>query len=149
MISSILIIAFSLVLMVYWFRYTCLLILRTRTSADYAAPVIAANNLRFPEVQERLAEESGLQDLGPLHESLRRDYRLLTYLLRHAAGFQLRGITVEQRMLMIDFKVMQVWYALTKKFGGAQAGKALEEMSHILNHFANAMGERAASASGI
>ena len=149
MISSILIIAFSLVLMAYWFRYTCLVILRTRTSSDYALPVIAANGLQFPEVQGRLAQESGIQNLGSLHASLRRDYRLLTYLLRHAAGFQVRGVTIEQRMLMIDFKLMQVWYGLTKNFAAAQAGGALEEMSHILNHFANAMGERAASASRV
>jgi len=34
MIASILIIIFSAVLFIYWFRYTCLLILSTKTAKD-------------------------------------------------------------------------------------------------------------------
>lgn len=143
MVSSILITIFSLVLLVYWFRYTCLLILRTKTSRDYTADVVAANNLRFPEIQDLL--QTGAGQLEPLRESLAQDYRLLTYLLRHTADFQVGGFTLEQRLLMIDFKLMQLWYAFARTFAVPQARKALEEMSHILNHFANAMGERTAS----
>ena len=145
MISSIVIIAFSLVLLVYWFRYTCLLILKTKTSLDYASSVVEANNLKFPDIQGRLAREPEAEHLGPLHDSLARDYRLLTYLLRHTAGLHVGGFTLEQRMLMIDFRLMQIWYAVARRLAVPHARKALHEMSHVLNHLANAMGERAAA----
>jgi hypothetical protein len=146
MIASILIIAFSFVLLVYWFRYTCLLILRTRTTKDYASGVVTANNLQFPQIQGCL-RGAEIVPLGPLRESLARDYRLLTYLMKHTAGFQVDGITVEQRMLLLDFNLMQIWYGATRKVAVPQARAALDEMSNILGHLANAMGERAASAS--
>ena len=145
MISSVLIIAFSFVLLVYWFRYTCILILRTRTSVDYSPDVVAANNLLFPEVQTQLAHAMTAPQLNALHGSLARDYRLLTYLLRHTAGLSIDGFPLEQRVLMIDFRVMQVLYALTNGLGLPQARVALEEMAQILRHFSNAMGERAAA----
>lgn len=144
MVSSILIIAFSLVLLVYWFRYTCLLILRTTSSKDYAPEVAAANNLAYIEVQQRLRESA---PLDPLADSLARDYRLLNYLLRHTTGVQVGGFSVEQRMLSIDFKLMRIWYALTRRFAASQARFALREMSEILGHYANAMGERASTSS--
>ncbi len=145
MISNLLIIAISLALLAYWFRYTCLLILRTKTSLDYAADVASANKLSFPEVQSQLsAFGSRPETLYPLHQSLARDYRLLTYLLAHTTGVNAGGVTLEQRMLMLDFRVMQCWYALARRIGLRHAHSALEEMTGILNHFANAMGERAA-----
>lgn len=146
MISSILIIAFSVVLLVYWFRYTCLLILRTRTAVDYAPVVVTANNLQFPNVQGRIREAEAAT-LDPLRKSLDRDYSLLTYLMKHTAGFQVGGITVEQRMLLLDFKLMQIWYGATRRLAVQQARAALDEMSNILGHLANAIGERAASTS--
>jgi len=144
-ISSILIIAFSAVLLVYWFRYTCLLILKTRTTRDYASSVVAANDLSFHEIQERLRD--GVAELDPLQKSLERDYRLLSYLLTHTAGFEVGGITVEQRMLLLDFRLMKLWYGLTRRIAVPQARAALEEMSQVLGQLANAMGERAASLS--
>lgn len=146
MISSIVIIALSLILLVYWFRYTCLLILRTKTSQDYSAAVVEANNLAFARVQGSLAG-AGAGDLDALHESLARDYRMLTYLLEHTAGVQVGGLTIEQRMLALDFKVMQLWYGITRRVAAPRARTALKEMSLILSHFANAMGERAAASS--
>ena len=35
----------SLALLVYWFRYTCLLLLRTKPVRDYSKQVVAANQL--------------------------------------------------------------------------------------------------------
>jgi hypothetical protein len=145
MISSIVIIAFSVVLLVYWFRYTCLLILRTKPAVDYASDVVAANQLAFPEIRARLDGETGAAHLAPLHEALVRDYRLLTYLLEHSAGLTVGGFTLEQRMLMLDFNVMRIWYAVARRLAVPQAQRALQEMSGILDHFANDMGERAAA----
>jgi hypothetical protein len=147
MISSLLIVTFSVVLFLYWFRYTCLLILKTGTSRDYARQVALANHLSFLEVSKQLQKDPGVDQLAGLHDSLARDYRVLTYLLRHAAGFPFRGRSLEQWMLMIDFRLMEIDYAFTRRFGSSQARRALEEMSYIVSHFANAMGERSGALS--
>jgi hypothetical protein len=145
MISSIVIIAFSAVLLVYWFRYTCLLILRTKPAVDYTPDVVAANQLAFPAIRARLEGKTEAAHLTPLDEALVRDYRLLTYLLEHSAGLQVGGFTLEQRMLMLDFKAMRIWYAFARRLAVPQARRALREMADIVDHLANAMGERAAA----
>jgi hypothetical protein len=142
MISSIFILIFSVVLFVYWFRYTCILILRSKTPQDYSEQVVAANQLSYPAVDERLRGAMSSAELGTLVTSLQRDYRLLSYLLRHAAGVEVGGLTLEQRMLMVDFRIMQLWYAVTRRFAAGQAREALQEMAQVLHNFANAMGER-------
>lgn len=148
MIASLLIIAFSMLLFLYWFRYTCLLILSTKTTKDYALEVAAANQLSFISAQERLREEADAEGrLENLRQSLDRDYQLLTGLLNHAAAFQVAGYSVEQRMLMIDYYAMKCWYSVARSFSDLRARQALEEMANIVAHFANLMGERAAEAS--
>jgi hypothetical protein len=142
MIASILIILVSTALLAYWFRYTCVLILRTRTVKDYAADMATANDLRFHEIQGRLVREAPAADLPALQKSLESDYRLLTYLVEHTAGLEVGGLTLEQRMLMIDFKAMRLVCALSRWVGIDYARGALEAMSSILNYLANAMGER-------
>jgi hypothetical protein len=149
MVSSLLIITFSVVLFLYWFRYTCLLILKTKTSRDYARQVALANHLNFLEVSSGLVTDADAGQLAVIHASLSRDYRVLSYLLEHATSFPFKGRSLEQRMLMIDFKLMQLYYALTRKFASSQARLALEEMSYILSHFANVMGERSAALSKV
>jgi len=124
MIASVLIIAFSLVLFVYWFRYSCLLLLRR--SAD--APVAAADRFNYVTVQQGL--KAGLA-LDPLRQSLDRDYRVLTYLLDHAAGLELERL--EYHLLVLDYKMMQCWYRLTKSAAPQQARRALGEMADVVN----------------
>jgi hypothetical protein len=148
MFVSIIIIAFSLMLFLYWFRYTCLLILNTKTVKDYTAQIATANQLEFPAIQAQLRLAVEGTHLDTLHSSLDRDYQLVTGLLRHAAQFQVGGVNIEQRMLMIDYKVMKAWYSMSRTFTKANyATQALQEMSDIVAHFANSMGERSASAS--
>ena len=84
MIISSLIIAVSVVLFFYWFRYTCVLILNTRTTRDYSEGIAAANNLGFVEVQGRLSS-STFQEMDSLQVSLQRDFRVVANLLKSAA----------------------------------------------------------------
>jgi len=39
----------SIVLLVYWFRYTSLLILSTKTSQDFSFDIAHAHELQFPK----------------------------------------------------------------------------------------------------
>lgn len=151
MFVSIVIIALSMVLFLYWFRYTCLLILSTKTAKDYTTQVASANQLEFPVILSQLkaaAPQGGAAaEMGGLQQSLERDYRLLTGLLRHAAQFQVGGLTMEQRMLMIDYQVMKLVFGVSHRLVRPEhARKALAEMADIVAHFANAMGERSAVA---
>lgn len=143
LIATVVITVSSVFLFGYWFRYTCLLILSARTSRDYAAPVAIANQLGFLEVQSALQKSS---DLERLKEMLDRDYEVLTYLLKNAASPARGDDAVENRMLKIDYRLMRAWYSLTCRISPNAAMKALDEMSQVVAHFANAMGERAAAA---
>lgn len=142
MIASIFITLVSAALLAYWFRYTCLLILRTRTGKDRAVEIASPNALRFHQIQARSVREATLAELPAFQRALESDYRLLTYLARHTAGLEVGGLTMEQRMLMLDFKVLRLICLLSRWAGIDRARAALEEMSSILNYLANAMGER-------
>ena len=134
-----LVITVSSVLMFgYWFRYTCLLILSAKTTRDYAAEVASANKLSFLQVQTELRESSA--DLSRLQASLDRDLALVTSLIQNASG----QWGMEDRMLQLNYRMMSAWCSISKSFSPDARRRALDEMSMIVSHFANSLGERAA-----
>jgi hypothetical protein len=143
LVATIVIMASSVLLFGYWFRYTCLLILSARTTRDYAASVALANQLSFPEVQAQLRVATA--DMDRLKDALDRDYKVLTYLLKNAAKASDGQDALEKRMLEINYRMMQTWYSVSRRFSPAAASRALDEMASVVAHFANSMGERAAA----
>ena len=135
MFTSVLILTVSVLLLIYWFRYCCIALLRNQSQE---LMVVSENNFSFLEIQQRV--HTALE-LDPLHRSLDRDYRIVKYLLEHAAG--LGSPSVERRILMLDYKLMQVWYYLTRTAAPAQARKAISERATILACLAQRMGEQA------
>jgi hypothetical protein len=121
MAASILITVVSLILLSYWFRYSCLLLLRTHAQHPSEAPNEA--------------------NLDPLRQAVERDYRLLTYLFRHAAG--LAEQSLEDKILILDFKLMRIWYQLTRSLAPAQARNALSEMAAVVAFLGQRIGEQA------
>jgi hypothetical protein len=142
LLATFIITSSSFLLFGYWFRYTCLLILSAKTTRDYAPSVAMANRLSFLEVQTQL--RSSVANLDGLMESLDRDYQVLTYLLNHAAIVARGDAAVEKRMLEVDYRIMRAWYSVSRNLSPAVANRALIEMSQVVAHFANSMGERAA-----
>jgi len=138
MIASFLIIGLSLILLVYWFRYSCILVLRAHAERVLSASAVSDIRFCFADVQERLKTASALD---PLHLALQRDREILIYLLQHAAGLSLDSF--EDRLLVLDYKLMQWWYSLTRIAAPQQARRALYEMASILNVLAQKMGEQA------
>lgn len=135
----------SALLFGYWFRYTCLLILTTKAARDYTSAVAMANELQVLHVQAALPAAFGA-DLERLHQALDRDYKVLNYLFRSAEGHDGEP-ELEDRMLGLYYRVMAVCYGATRGISESFARKALDEMSQVVAHFANAVGERGLSAS--
>lgn len=101
------------------------------------------NHLSFLTAQQQLtAIENRDQAFNSVHASLDRDYRVVSYLLRHA-GTQ-GGQSIEEHMLRLDYQVMRVCYFIAKPFSPSSARQALLERASIISHLANAMGERVA-----
>jgi hypothetical protein len=144
-VSTIAMMAGSVLLFGYWFRYTCLLILSARTTRDYAGAVAAANQLSFLEVQSMLREQSSAANLDRLKNSLDRDYKVLTYLLKHAANSSTGDDAVEKRMLEIHYRLMGAWYRVSRNLSPSAAYRALDEMASVVAHFANSMGAQASA----
>src|SRR6266404_7485195 len=144
LVATVIITVSSVLLFGYWFRYTCLLILSAKTTRDFAGEVATANQLGFLQVQARLRESSA--ELGRLCDALDRDYAILTRLLQQTSTLSAEGSSIEKRMLDINYHVTRAWYRASGQFSAAAARRALEEMSMVVAHFANIMGEQAASA---
>ena len=135
MVTSVFIIAISVVLFVYWLRYSCVLLLR---SAQQRAemPTVADERFSAFSVLERLKTEA---DLAPLERALERDYYVLTYLIEHAADLELASI--ENKLLVLDYKLMRLWSRLTRTVAPQQSRKALSEMASVLSVLVGQMGE--------
>lgn len=127
----------------YWFRYTCLLIVSAKTPRDFAAEVATANQLGFLEVQSQL--HGNLANLGGLCDALDRDYAILTRLLKQTGEWATPGSSMERQMLAINYRLTHAWFRASARFSPDAARRALEEMSMVVAHFANVMGEQAAS----
>jgi hypothetical protein len=136
MITSVFIIAISVILFVYWLRYSCVMLLR---SAQERGEMSKCADERFnvASVQERLKTES---DLDPLEQALERDYHVVTYLIEHAADLELASI--ENKLLVLDYKLMRIWSRVTRTVAPQQSRKALCEMASVLSVLVGQMGDQ-------
>ena len=134
MVETILILAFSLALFLYWFRYTVLLLLSEQEEERVVEHTTVIGQLSVLQTREALRHAQEDLALDPLRRAHDKDYRMLRYLLDHAAGMGLRPL--EHYLLILDYRIMTVWYGLTRNRA------ALEEMAGILSYIAYKMGER-------
>lgn len=136
----------SVLLFGYWFRYTCLLILSAKTAYDYAGAVASANHLSCLDVQAALRDPSFV-DFDPLRAAVERDYTLITYLLKNSVQAGVEESFMETRMLAMHYRLSAAWYRVSRPFYPEAARSALQQMTAVVAHFANVMGERVALAS--
>ena len=136
MAGSPLIVALAVLMLVYWYRYACALVLSARTEPGCVARVAAANGLTFLLVRKQL--QSGEVRLDTIRKSLDSDSKRLLYLLRQSRG---RGFgSVEMQLLLADHRLMRIWYWMVRGVSTDQARKALEERSRILAWMAHEVG---------
>ena len=137
MVVSILIIVVSVGLLLYWFRYSCILLLRNSLEETRTA-VVEHSPFSFRQVREQLR---GVDPVDGFERALERDYRMLTYLIGHAHGLDLNS--VEDRLLVLDYRVMQMFYRVTRSAAPESARRALAEMADVLSVLAGRLDERA------
>ena len=146
MIVSLVMVAVSLSLFVYWFRCSVKLILQTTPSTvEGTRRVAAGNGLSLLQVRQQLYAPTAAKDLPLLGEQLRQDYRVLKYLLGHI-GESRRSYTSEQQLLMVHFRLTSLWFAAIHRFRLHSARTALAEMSTMVEFFAGALSQRLALA---
>jgi hypothetical protein len=148
MLASAIIIAVSVGLFVYWFRYSCMLILNTKTVQSYAADVAQSRELNFLRVQQTLTAAE-TPAFAVLREDLQRDYEKISNLLSSGVGGrndeEADGYVLERAMLGMNFRWLNVQYAVASRYSERIARTALLEMSQIVEHHANAFGEALAA----
>ena len=143
MVTSVFIIAISVVLFAYWLRYSCTILLRTAQERA-EMPTVADPRFNVSSVRERLQTKGDLgadmgPDLGQLECALDRDYHVVTYLIQHAADLELAS--VENKLLVLDYQLMRLWSRMTRTMAPQQSRKALSEMASVLSVLVGQMGE--------
>src|SRR5580698_1254410 len=128
MAETILILAFSLALFLYWFRYTVLLLLSEEQTDGHDTVI---SQLSVLETRKALRQPGENLPLDLLQRTLDNDYRMLRYLLDHAAGMGLAPL--EHYLLILDYRIMQVWFRLTRHTSARQALRALDEMAGVVS----------------
>jgi hypothetical protein len=134
MITSVLIIAVSALLLVYWLRYSCLILIRDlQTNAELSRT--SDQRFSLATVIQGLKTEG---DLDPLERALERDYRVIMYLMEHTDDLA----SIENKLLVVDCKLMRIWSRLTRTLAPRQSRIALSEMAAVLTVLASQMGEQ-------
>ncbi|MBL8237764.1 MAG: hypothetical protein JNM66_10120 [Bryobacterales bacterium] len=140
------IIILSLAMFVYWFRYSCVLILESDWSEDQARAIASQNGLSFSRIEDSLTGAESAQALDKVRDSLDRDLDRVLALLSKCPGVQEAGQSLECRMLMLDYRLMQAWYAVTRSTASPKAQHALREMALVVGYLAGECGDHLATA---
>lgn len=129
-----------MLLFLYWLRYTVLLVISSQIGKDYSRQVARANQLSFVEARSTLTARQAAS-LEKVNQSLDRDYRILTCLLRYSGGSK----ASLHALLRAHYAIIRFFYQLTSQLCPPLCRVLLLEKTSILRHFANAMGERTAA----
>ena len=122
------------------FRFSCLLLLGTRTSKDYSNHVVEASRLALVDVQSKLDSAKQPQDLFACREALERDYLVVKTLIHQAPPRQVSISSEESTLLRVDYEFLSLWNDLSCHCFGQPSRSALREISSIVRFFANAAG---------
>lgn len=145
-VISVLILAMSAAMLVFWLRSVCRTILAERFEQDFSAEVAEANQLEFLTIRKALADSAEDEvDYAAYLGALERDYEALTYLLRNAATVHVGRYTHRERLLVADFALLRVWVRMKKLVGMSSWQSGLAEMTTILKYFGNVVGQRLVS----
>ncbi len=146
MVASVVIIVLSVAMFVYWFRYSCVLILESDWNEEQARQVAHQNALSFGALEETLTRFDSAQDMDRAKDLLERDLHKLSGLMARCESLQAAGQSMESRLLIVDFQIMRAWYAVTRSSAAPKAQAALREMYRIVAYMAGEFGDHLATA---
>jgi hypothetical protein len=130
-------------LVFFWLRSACQTILRTRFAQDYGVEVARGVPVEYHQIRTLLRESpatlAGCDD--PL-DSLERDYKALTYLLRKTSTTPVGHYSSSERLLILDFQLLRFWVRLKCLLALNNWRTGLLEMATILEYFGNVLGQR-------
>jgi hypothetical protein len=78
---------------------------------------------------------------------LDRDLERVLALLASSREAQEAGRSLECSLLMVDYRIMKAWYAVTRTTAGPKAQSALREMALVVGYMAGECGDQLAAAS--
>lgn len=137
MTLSILIILASFAMLVYWFRYSCLLILDSQWDGDLARRVAEQNDMSFSRLEYSLGRVKCDAELDELYFQLDRDLASVRQLLAANKRQAEDGDQLELKMLLTNFNVLRVQYWFARLGWFAQAQQSLREMSRVVGYLAS------------
>ena len=140
MITSIVIVFLSTAMFAYCCLYLCLFILAARRGEEKANASTGSQKLSFVQLEVQLAQARTAIDLDRVRKSLDRDLQVLQAMTQSSSELQVGGASLESRLHMIDYRMMQVCFA------GPKAQDALREMSQIVAYLAAESGTRLTAA---
>jgi hypothetical protein len=144
MLFSIVIIASSAAMLLYWFRYSCVLLRNAYTSEADITRAVHANDLSIRSVVLAAQTTHDRSGLRTLHELLERDRRVVEFLLEQSG----RLATVESIMLRADYLVMSGACRVARLVCPSIAPLAMREMAASLACLASALGRQIESRHG-
>ena len=127
----------SVFFFIYWFRYVCLLVLESRREGRAAEEMASRIRLNFFHVDQQLSRNQPVASLDKLELLLQEDYRLLRDVLDQSGS----GLSLESRLLALDYRILQLWYRATRVLAPPTARASLRQMSRILGFFATVICE--------
>jgi hypothetical protein len=145
MIATIVILAVSVALFVYWFRYSCLLVLSTKTTLNYSLDIAEAHGLSFVAAQESVSV-APFETIQGYRRCLEEDYKKVSALVQETEAGADDSYRMECSMLMVNFRCMSLLFDLAGSASERLARAAVREMAQIVEHHANIAGERMAPA---
>jgi hypothetical protein len=135
-----LILIMSTALLLFYFQTVCQKILQRRFNQEYFQMIVNANRLEFPSVRRSIEDSGASLEYARLAVMLKRDFMVLTYLLKNANNICQR-CTYEERLLILYFRVQFVCLVM-RHWLRLQENSAALKLAAILQYFANVVGER-------
>jgi len=138
MLISIFIAGSSLAMLLYWFRYSCVLLRNAHTSEPAMARAAQTNGLALESVLVAAPNTRDRAGLRNLQELLEQDRRILEFLLEQSGA--LAGI--ERAMLRADYLAMRGACHIARLACPSIAPLAIREMAATLACLASALGQQ-------
>ena len=138
MLFSIVIIASSTAMLLYWFRYSCVLLRNAYTSEADITRAVHANDLSIRSVVLAAQTTHSRRGLRTLYELLERDRRVLEFLLEQSG----RLAAVEIIMLRADYLVMSGVCRVARLICPSIAPLAIRDMAASLACLASSLGRQ-------